>query len=533
MKRRLPAGAIWPASTPRRRANGRRPSASLSPAASEDMLRFDREKTREAAKWSLTGLLGSALLTLSAFHFHLNFAAASFCYLLLVVLLSLSGDLVSCALVSLTAVACLDYFFVEPVLSFRVEKPTNVLALASFLVAGLTVTRLAAKARAKAAASQMDHQNLHQLYELAQKILAMEPDVTPRKDFLELFVGVFGIQSVCLFDAASGELQFAGIPGVLLEERTGEAFLRGKDPDDPEHRIHARCIRLAGAATGAIGFEGLEDSQLTAGPLGALGAAHLERTTSFRKASKAAAAAHSESYRSAILDGLAHEFKTPLSTILAAAGALRDADSLGPHQREMAETVESEAARLSRLTSRLICTARLEHAEVKPWMELMDLSSAIVETVQQYAKLWPEHNISIVKECASSDVLADPELIPLAVSQLLDNACKYSTPGSPVTVRISRQREYVALRVVNRGNPIQPGDKQKIFDRFYRGAGGHRMAPGSGLGLFVARKIALAHGGSLDLDRDHTSADGAAFCLMLPVPEQESRRERHDFAAAV
>jgi two-component system sensor histidine kinase KdpD len=487
----------------------------------------------EPVKWSVVGLFGLALLTLIAFRLHLNFAAASFCYLLLVVVLSLSGDLVSSALVSFAAVGCLDYFFVEPVLSFRVEKPINVLALASFLVTGLIIARLVAKVRAKAATSQLHHKKLQQLYEVAQNILALEPDITPGKEFLKLFIGVFGIQSACLFDATSGELQFAGNPRAPLEEITGEAFVRGKDRDDPQNRLHARCIRIAGSTTGAIGFEGLEDPHLTAGPLGALATAHLERTHSFRKASKAAAAAHSESYRSAILDALAHEFKTPLSTILAAAGALREVDSLSTDHREMAETVESEAARLSRLTSRLIRTARLEQEQVKPWMELMDLCSVIAETVEQYSRFSADRSIAVVKECNSSDVFADPELIRLVVNQLLDNACKYSTPGSPITLRVSRQSNDIAMRVLSNGNSIQAGEKHKIFDRFYRGVSGHRMAPGSGLGLFVARKIALAHGGSLNLDSEYAAADGAVFCLTLPIPESEPRHERDDIAAAI
>jgi two-component system sensor histidine kinase KdpD len=181
----------------------------------------------------------------------------------------------------------------------------------------------------------------------------------------------------------------------------------------------------------------------------------------------------------------------------------------------------------------LIRTARLEQEQVKPWMELMDLCSVISDTVEQYSRWSSEGRISIVKECNSSDVLADPELIRLVVNQLLDNACKYSTPGSPITLRVSRQSNYVALRVLSNGNSIQPSEQQKIFDRFYRGVNGHRMAPGSGLGLFVARKIALAHGGSLNLDSDYAAADGAVFCLTLPIPESEARHERDDVAAAI
>jgi two-component system sensor histidine kinase KdpD len=382
--------------------------------------------------------------------------------------------------------------------------------------------------RAAVESSRLQREKLQKLYDLAQQLLALEPNAKGGS-FLEPFRGVFGIRTACLFDAASADLHIAGNALAGLEEKTGDAFIRGKDEDDLENRISTRCIRVGGRNTGAIGFEGIEDPELTAGPLAALAAAHLERTHSFVHASRANAAAQTESYRTTILDALAHEFKTPLSTILAAAGALREAETLGPYQREMAETVESEAARLGRLTSRLIRTARLEREEVKPWMELIDVSSVLADTVDQYTRTTADRRISLVKGCDSTEVLADPELLRLAVSQLLDNACKYSTPGSTVTLSITRERDYIAVRVLSRGNPIPPGEKHKIFDRFYRGMDGRRSGPGTGLGLFVARKIALALGGNLDLDTEPGPADGAAFRLVLPVPESE----RDDVAAAV
>jgi two-component system, OmpR family, sensor histidine kinase KdpD len=475
------------------------------------------------AKWSAAGCGALALLVAVGPRLQLGFAAASFCCLLLIVAVSRAGNLVASALFSVASVACLDYFFVEPLYSFRIAKPLNALALASFLVTGLVIAHLTAKARVRLDISRLHHEKLQGLYELAQQLLSRDADMATDRDFLAPFLGVFGVQGVCLFDATSAELHIAGHASDLLETKTGDAFVRGRDEDDFKNRIFVRSIRVAGRTTGAIGFAGLEDPAVTAGPLAALAAAHLERAHSFHKASRAAAEAQTESYRSAILDALAHEFKTPLATILAAAGALREADSLDPNHRMMAETVESETARLSRLTSRLIRTARLEQEEVKPWMELMDVSSAVDELVEQYAKLAPERTISVIKECDSSEVLADPQLVRLAVSQLLDNACKYSLPGSAITVEISRERDAVVARVLSSGEEIPPAERQKIFDRFYRGSGGRRMAHGSGLGLYVARKIALAHGGSLDLESGR--AGSPSFCLMLPVPESE-RRER-------
>jgi signal transduction histidine kinase len=195
----------------------------------------------------------------------------------------------------------------------------------------------------------------------------------------------------------------------------------------------------------------------------------------------------------------------------------------------MAETVESEAARLGRLTSRLIRTARLEREEIKPWIELIDLAATIADTVDYYKKLSTNRHISVVTECDSTEVLADPELVRLAVSQLLDNACKYSAPGCTITLSVARLGDHLSVRVLSPGTPIPSSERSKIFDRYYRGSDARRNVPGSGLGLFVARKIALALGGSLDLDTELGVADGVAFRLMLPVPENE----RSELAAAV
>jgi two-component system sensor histidine kinase KdpD len=475
----------------------------------------------QTLRWCAFGTVGVVVLTFVAFRLHLSFAAASFGALLLLVVQSLSGNFGSSVVVSVLAVGCLDYFFTEPLFSFEIDSPFDTMGLAAFLITGLVITKLVTKLRNQTEVSRLHHERLQRLYHLAQQLLAMEPDAKGGSPFLEPFCGTLGIRSVCLFDAASAEVHVAGNASDDIEKKTGDAFIQGKDYDNQAQRFSARCIRIGGRTIGAIGFEGLENADLTAGPLAALAAAHIERTHSFVHASRAAAAAQTESYRSAVLDALAHEFKTPLSTILTAAGALREVECLGPQHRELAETVESEAARLGRLTSRLIRTARLEREEVRPWIELIDVSSVLADTADQYTKLSANRSISVIKDCESTEVMADPELVWLAVSQLLDNACKYSTPGSIVTLRMSREHNQIAVRVVSSGNPIPPNERNKIFDRFYRGMDGLRVGPGSGLGLFVARKIALALGGGLDLDNDPGAPEGTIFRLGLPVPESE------------
>jgi two-component system sensor histidine kinase KdpD len=482
---------------------------------------------RRSLRWCALGMFGIAVFTAVALRLHLSFASASFCYLLILVVQSLAGDFASSVMVAFLAVGCLDFFFVEPLFSFQVESPVDTLGLATFLITGVVITKLVTQVRKGAEQYRRQHETLAQFYELAQQLLASEPNPAC---LFEPFRGVFGLTGICLFDAASAEVHIAGTVGEELERQTGETYIHGRQFDNYERGVTVRCIRIGGRTIGAIGFEGLENPELTAGPLTALTAAHLERAHSFANASQAATAAQTESYRSAILDALAHEFKTPLSTIMTAAGALREGPTLAPEEREMAETVESEAARLGRLTSRLIRTARLEREEIRPWIELIDVSAVIKDSVEQYSRLSSgRRNIHVVNECCSNEVMADPELLRLAVSQLLDNACKYSDPQSPVTLTLVPESGQIALRVVSSGNPIPANERHKIFERFYRGVDGRRSGPGSGLGLFVARKIAVALGGSLELESGPAPVDTTVFRLALPVPQGKP----HDIAAAV
>ncbi len=471
-------------------------------------------------EWCALGTLGVTAITWIGFSLQFNFTAASLCYLLLIVLESLSGDFLACCIVSLVALGSLDYFFTSPILSFRVGHPVNILALFCFLATALVITRLVSKVRDKAEMSYAQHRKTQQLYEVAQHLLAADPREASGA-FLEPFRGAFGVRAACLFDAESSELHVAGRSEFDLQQRTRDAFIRGQDDDDRHCGICVRCIRVAGRTTGAVGFEGLEDVSLTAGPLTALAAALLERTHTVRNANQAAAAAQAEAYRSVILDALAHEFKTPLSTILAAAGALREAASLGPEHLEMAETVESEAARLGRLTTRLIRTARLEQEEIRPWMELTHFGTVVADAVNQYSRLSSDRRINVLERCHSTDVLADPDLLRLAISQLVDNACKYSPAGSPVDLVISKQDTRISLRVLSTGTPILSTDRSHIFNRFYRGVDARRMTAGTGLGLYVARKIAIAHGGSLELDSEPSGDESVAFRMTLPIPESE------------
>jgi signal transduction histidine kinase len=122
------------------------------------------------------------------------------------------------------------------------------------------------------------------------------------------------------------------------------------------------------------------------------------------------------------------------------------------------------------------------------------------------------------------EVLADRDLFQLAVRQLLENACKYSPPGSPVEVSIEAEHPGAAVRVCNAGSRISDRERGRIFERFYRGAESSKVAPGSGLGLYFAKKIVSAHGGSVELEDDDLSSESkTVFRINLPLAETAPR----------
>jgi two-component system sensor histidine kinase KdpD len=463
------------------------------------------------------------LVTFICYGLGLNLTVTGFLYLIIVVLQSLLGDFVASALVSIIADLCLNFFFVPPIFSFRVSDSSDIWALIAFLVTGLVITRLITQVRQEAETSERQRHEMKLLYELTQRLLAPDPDDQLMTKVVGLFRDVFSVRAVCLYDGANTELYSGGESQHGLAERTRAAYISRQDADDNVSGVFIRCLQAAGQTIGAVGFDGLRDGELIAGPLTALAVAMLERARIFRDASHAAAAAQAEVFRGAILDALAHEFKTPLATIVTAAGGLRETSGLRPEQLELAETAEMEASRLGRLTSRLLRIARLDREEVKPQLELTDIVKLVMHLADEYTERWTDRKLSSTSDVTSVEVLADAELLRLAMLQLLDNACKYSHSGSAIKISIELQDEFVAVRVWNSGSSIAASERARIFERFYRGTEARLVAPGSGLGLYVARKIAQAHGGNLELEGgDAPDGEGTSFRLSIPIAREDS-----------
>ena len=155
---------------------------------------------------------------------------------------------------------------------------------------------------------------------------------------------------------------------------------------------------------------------------------------------------------------------------------------------------------------------------------MVELMSRIA---RQFSLQGSERQISLAGDHKEAAVLADRDLLHLALTQLIDNALKYSPPDSVVSVSVSVENGYVITRVQNESSSIGASERDRIFERFYRGTATRDNVSGAGLGLYVARKIAMAHGGNVGLD-ESSPDNSVVFYLRLPISGDDSHHVRCD-----
>jgi two-component system phosphate regulon sensor histidine kinase PhoR len=215
---------------------------------------------------------------------------------------------------------------------------------------------------------------------------------------------------------------------------------------------------------------------------------------------------------------VAHDMRTPLQAILVQVEAL-----LRRAQGEAAwvpvralETVRRSSVRLSRLMSDLLDASRLESDQLLLERQLIDPASLAESIVEQMRLVAPARHIVLDSEPVPS-VSADPVRIEQIVTNLIDNAVKYSPENSTIEVTVRRDGRGVRIGVADQGPGIAPSELPKLFDRYYRVSGTQAARPGLGLGLYIARGLATAHGGTLGASS--REGEGSEFSLWLPGTE--------------
>jgi two-component system sensor histidine kinase KdpD len=462
----------------------------------------------------LAGLAAVALVTLIALQLHLNLSTSGSLYFLIVVMISLVWGFWEASVTSLIAVNCLNYFFVPPVFTWTVSDPQNWVALATFEIAALTVSRLSTRVQDQARAEARQRAEVEKLYELSRRILLLDRRQTIGPQIVSLIQEIFRTESVTLFDATSARMDATGSEADDLEQLARNAYFQESTLEGADTNTWAQVLRLGSKPAGALALRGPDLGRHTIVPIASLAAIALERARSFEKESGAEAARQTEQLRTAVLDSLAHAFKTPLTAIWTASSGLLEGGRLSADDVELATLIDEQSEHLNRLASELLQMARIDAAEVRLRRERVSVLTLIENVVAGHREELHGRQIAVTDSAAHLEVYGDHKILATALEQFIDNAAKYSTPGSPISVTAEENLGEIVFAVHNEGPPIRPADRERIFERFYRAEESRHRASGTGLGLSIAKKAAEAHGGRTWVVSDEGT--GTTFFFALP-----------------
>jgi two-component system, OmpR family, sensor histidine kinase KdpD len=247
----------------------------------------------------------------------------------------------------------------------------------------------------------------------------------------------------------------------------------------------------------------------------------LDRARAAEESARMEAVQRGEEMRNTVLNALAHNFRTPLTSIKAAASTLRSDSPVNAEERgELVAVIDEEADRLHRLIRNSLDLVRIEAHRTEPRVEECNLGEMATKVSSDLKRYFGRRSLSLDIEPDLPLLRADRFLMEQMLLQVLDNAWKYSAPNARVWIAARRRDQGMILTVHNEGSQIPASERELIFGKFYRGASFEHVVQGTGLGLSIARSIAEAHGGSLWVEE---GPRGPVFCFSMPCARDFER----------
>lgn len=428
-------------------------------------------------------------------------------FLLAVVAASVAGGIWAGIGSSALGFLALNYFFTEPLHTLRVHNRDDVVALVVFLIVALLVGWVVSRAVSERDRATRREREARLLNLFATKALSGEPLERVLNDLAAALVDALRLASCSITATAAGhsyDVRRAGpdaIAGAAIEVpiRSGEiAFgtLTASRPAPDE--FVAEDHRLIEAAASQV-------------------AVYLERARLDAEIAAARLDVERSQARAALFSSVTHDLRTPLASIKTAVTSLLQADvRFDPEQvRELLQTVLEETDRLNRLVGNILGLAQVRSGALAPVKEPTALDEVVESVLHRLEPTLGGISVRTIFRDAP-DVPVDPVLIDQVLSNLLENAVRYSPPHGEVTISITPWRSGVQIRVADQGPGIAPADRERVFDAFTQlDAAAPDATGGSGLGLAISRAIVLAHGGRIWIEG--TPGGGAAVAFELPV----------------
>lgn len=420
---------------------------------------------------------------------------------------------------SVLATAAINFFFLPPVGTFTIADPQNWIALLAFLVTAVVASNLAERARNEAEKATEQRQNVEHLYDLSQKLLTVET-VPELMNAIPVFVlESFGGSGVALISNVKPTIYRSTADVSIDAETLRNTLARGESTQ--QNGVNYFPVRLGVRSVGALAIKGLEIPRQTADAIGSLVGTAIERTRAVDELATSRAARESEQLRSALLDSVTHEFRTPLTSIKASVttlleGSLADAAA----RAELLTIINEETDRLNRLVGEAAEMARLDSRVITLQRRQFALSEVVETVLDEQISTLRKHPVTVELPKGLPPVYADFDRIRQVLTHLVENAAKYSENDTPIRISAELKGDFIVTSVADRGPGIDSFEQTLIFDKFYRGEKQRYAAAGTGMGLAISKVLIEAHGGTLTVVSQ--IGQGSVFSFTLPISGERS-----------
>jgi len=442
---------------------------------------------------------------------------------------------------ALYAVALFDFFFIEPVFTFNVADIKDLLSFVIFLSVAFIIGGRTEYLRMQAASARQRELSTRSLYDFSREIAAViDLDLITQRLVKQVAETVGRSILVMLPDKAGklsvwAEHNSLGVqlsPAAAQSEAAAAAWAfehgraAGNSTDtSPKARYLYIPLKTNENTVGVLGIfltephVSPEEKRLIEAWVG-LAAIAVERIKYAEKAREAALLAESDRLRTALFNSISHELRTPLSSIVGSVSTLLEAEGVYSEKarRELLETIHEGAARMERLVSNLLDTARLESGMMQLKIDWCDIEDIIGTSLQRLEGAISRYSVEVEAGRDLPLLRADCVLLEQVMINLIDNAMKYSACGSGISIAAKADDASISVSVSDRGIGIPEKDLSKIFDKFYRVKHPNHVS-GTGLGLAICKGIVEAHGGVIWAE----SRQGGGSIISFRVPASANR----------
>ncbi len=418
---------------------------------------------------------------------------------------------------SVVAMLTFNYLFLPPVGNFTIADPQNWVALGAFLFTSIVGSQLSARIRREADEAHGRRREIERLYKFSQKLLGEGNVIQLMNAIPNYIVESFEAGAAELFLPQKDKFYRSGFgTSHLDEERMKTAFLRDEMTIEAQQSLYFIPVRLGVRAIGSLGISGARLSRQTLDAVGSLVAIAIERARAVEQLSHTEAERQGERLKSALLDSITHDFRTPLTSMKAAVTSLLASQKADAAQRqELLSIINEECDRLNHLVEEASEMARLEAGEIELHFVPTPVEEIVQEALAQMKSSLGGRTVQVKVSPDLPRVQADAERTKDILVNLIDNADLYSAKEEPITVSAELTGDYVTISVADRGPGIDDFEQGMIFDKFYRGKDQRYLVRGTGMGLPIAKAIVVAHKGTISVTSQ--LGHGSVFSFTLPI----------------